>query len=80
MGEDALTRKATDTEILQMEAIVKESMISGGLGFATSTFEGHNGENGVPMPSRLADDKEMHSIIMAMSFIWKRNIYANERF
>ena len=67
MGEDALTRKATDTEILQMEAIVKESMISGGLGFATSTFEGHNGENGVPMPSRLADDKEMHSIIMAMS-------------
>ena len=25
MGEDALTRKATDTEILQMEAIVKES-------------------------------------------------------
>ena len=67
MGEDALTRKATDTEILQMEAIVKESMISGGLGFATSTFEGHNGENGVPMPSRLADDKEMNSIIMAMS-------------
>ena len=67
MGEDALTRKATDTEILKMEAIVKESMISGGLGFATSTFEGHNGENGVPMPSRLADDKEMHSIIMAMS-------------
>ena len=67
MGEDALTRKATDTEILQMQAIVKESMMSGGLGFATSTFEGHNGENGVPMPSRLADDKEMHSIIMAMS-------------
>ena len=67
MGEDALTRKATETEILEMEVIVKESMISGGLGFATSTFEGHNGENGVPMPSRLADDKEMHSIIMAMS-------------
>ena len=67
MGEDALTRKATDSEILEMQAIVKESMMSGGLGFATSTFEGHNGENGVPMPSRLADDKEMHSIIMAMS-------------
>jgi N-acyl-D-amino-acid deacylase len=67
MGEDALTRKATDSEISEMETIVKESMISGGLGFATSTFEGHNGENGVPMPSRLADDKEMHGIIMAMS-------------
>ena len=67
MGEDALTRKATDTEILEMQTIVKESMISGGLGFATSTFEGHNGENGVPMPSRLADDKEMHGLIAAMS-------------
>ena len=68
MGEDALTRKATDTEIIKMQTIVKEGMISGGLGFATSTFEGHNGENGVPMPSRLADDKEMHSnLIMAMS-------------
>ena len=67
MGKDALTRKATDDEILEMEKIVKESMISGGLGFATSTFEGHNGENGVPMPSRLADDKEMHNLIMAMS-------------
>ena len=67
MGKDALTRKATEDEILEMEKIVKESMISGGLGFATSTFEGHNGENGVPMPSRLADDKEMHNLIMAMS-------------
>ena len=67
MGEDALTRKATDIEIIKMQTIVKEGMISGGLGFATSTFEGHNGENGVPMPSRLADDKEMRNLIMAMS-------------
>jgi len=67
MGEDALKRKATNDEILEMEKIVKESMISGGLGFATSTFEGHNGENGVPMPSRLADNKEMHNLIMAMA-------------
>ena len=67
MGEDALTRTATNDEILEMEKIVKESMISGGLGFATSTFEGHNGENGVPMPSRLADNKEMHNLIMAMA-------------
>ena len=67
MGEDALTRKATDTEIIKMQTIVKEGMISGGLGFATSTFEGNNGENGVPMPSRLADDKEMRNLIMAMS-------------
>ena len=67
MGEDALTRKATDTEIIKMQTIVKEGMMSGGLGFATSTFEGHNGENGVPMPSRLADDKEMRNLIMAMS-------------
>jgi N-acyl-D-amino-acid deacylase len=67
MGEEALTRKANTDEIAEMESVVKESMISGGLGFATSTFEGHNGDKGVPMPSRLADNFEMQSLIKAMS-------------
>jgi len=67
MGEEALTRKANNDEIIEMENIIKEGMINGGLGFATSTFEGHNGENGVPMPSRLADKTEMKSLIKAMS-------------
>ncbi len=67
MGEDALKRKANEKEIDEMKNIIKDAMTNGCLGFATSTFEGHNGENGVPMPSRLADDKEMHSLIKAMS-------------
>ena len=35
--------------------------------FATSTFEGHNGQGGLPMPSRLASNQEMKRLIKAMS-------------
>src|SRR2546428_12398372 len=42
-----------------MRRIVLEAVRAGAVGFATSTLEQHNGENGIPMPSRLADDKEI---------------------
>ena len=67
MGEEALTRKANNDEIIEMENIIKEGMINGGLGFATSTFEGHNGTNGVPMPSRFACNEEISRLIKAMA-------------
>jgi len=67
MGEEASKRSANKSEIKQMEEIVYNSMVSGAIGFATSTFEGHNGENGIPMPSRLAEDNEMVSLIKSMS-------------
>jgi N-acyl-D-aspartate/D-glutamate deacylase len=67
LGEDASKRVATDAEIAQMAAIVREGMKAGAVGFATSTNEPHNGENGVPMPSRLADDREMHALVKAMA-------------
>src|SRR5262249_27810652 len=59
LGEDAATRAATDAEIAEMRRIVLEAIRAGAIGFATSTLEQHNGENGIPMPSRLADEKEM---------------------
>jgi N-acyl-D-aspartate/D-glutamate deacylase len=36
------------------------------VGFATSTLEQHNGENGIPMPSRLGDEAEMLALTGAL--------------
>src|SRR5690349_5926093 len=66
MGEDATERAATDDEIAAMAAIVREAMAAGAVGFASSTAEAHNGEGGTPMPSRLADDRELRALVHAM--------------
>ena len=63
MGEDAPRRAATAAEIEQMKAIVLEGMRAGAIGFATSTSPNHNGNAGIPMPSRLADDEEMRALV-----------------
>jgi N-acyl-D-amino-acid deacylase len=66
MGNDASTRAATDDEIAQMQEIVRDAMRSGAVGFASSTSPAHNGEGGLPMPSRLAEDREMAALVKAM--------------
>jgi N-acyl-D-aspartate/D-glutamate deacylase len=66
MGAEATERTATDDEIAKMAALVREAMAAGAVGFASSTAEAHNGEGGTPMPSRLADDKELRALVKAM--------------
>jgi len=66
MGEDASRRAASDAEIGEMQAIVSEAMRAGAVGFASSTSPAHNGEAGLPMPSRLADEREMRALVAAM--------------
>src|SRR5207247_3812104 len=66
MGKDASTRAATDDEIGEMQQIVREAMRSGAVGFASSTSPAHNGEGGLPMPSRLAEDRERAALVNAM--------------
>ena len=66
MGEAAVERAANDEEIDAMAAIVREAMAAGAVGFATSTAPQHNGWGGVPMPSRLADDRELTALTRAM--------------
>ncbi len=66
LGEEAATRAATDAEIAEMKRIVLEAVKAGAIGFATSTLEQHNGEHGIPMPSRLADEKEMLALTGAL--------------
>ncbi len=67
MGQDAMKRNATEDEIIKMENIVSNAMRSGSIGFSTSTFEGHNGTGGIPMPSRFASNEEISRLIKAMA-------------
>jgi N-acyl-D-aspartate/D-glutamate deacylase len=66
LGSEATRRAATDAEVAEMRRIVLEALRAGAIGFATSTLEQHNGENGIPMPSRLADEKELHALTGAL--------------
>lgn len=66
LGREASERAASDDEIARMAALVREAMAAGAVGFASSTNEPHNGEGGVPMPSRLADRKEFAALLTAM--------------
>jgi N-acyl-D-amino-acid deacylase len=63
MGEAATARVASDHEISEMRQLVLEAMRAGAIGFSTSTSPAHNGEGGLPMPSRLADDKELRALV-----------------
>lgn len=66
MGADANRREATADEIAQMAALVTEAMAAGAVGLASSTSPAHNGDGGLPMPSRLAADAEHLALIEAM--------------
>ncbi len=66
MGADASKRQASDEEIARMQQIVRDAMAHGAVGFASSTSPAHNGEGGLPMPSRLADEREMTALVEAM--------------
>jgi N-acyl-D-amino-acid deacylase len=66
LGADATKRPATDAEIASMRALVLEAVRAGAIGFGTSTLEQHNGENGIPMPSRLADERELLALTGAL--------------
>jgi N-acyl-D-amino-acid deacylase len=63
MGEAATRRVATDAEIDLMKNLLLEAMRAGAVGFSTSTSPAHNGEAGLPMPSRLADEKELRTLV-----------------
>ena len=66
MGADANRREASADEIAQMAALVSEAMAAGAVGLASSTSPAHNGDGGLPMPSRLASDDEHLSLVEAM--------------
>lgn len=59
MGSDAVERAATPDEVAEMARIVGEAIDAGAIGFSSSKADGHAGDGGKPVPSRLADVEEI---------------------
>ncbi len=71
LGDEASNRTATKAEVAKMKELVRDAMEAGACGLATSTLEQHNGENGIPMPSRLADEYEMMELTGVLGEVGK---------
>src|SRR6185436_10603089 len=64
MGEEASTRAMpSDAEMKKMKAMVREAMAAGAIGFASSFSPNHAGWGGRPMPSTIATDAELKSLV-----------------
>ena len=71
MGADSARRPARPAEIEQMVSLVTEGLRAGAVGFSTSTSPAHNGEGGLPVPSRLAEDHELRELVRCLSGVGK---------
>jgi len=54
MGEASVERAAKDSEIAEMEALVRQGMRAGAFGFSTNSNQRHYREDGKPVASRFA--------------------------
>ncbi len=66
MREDSAKRAATESEVARMRELVVEAMAAGAVGFSTTRSGQHNGEAGIPMPSRLANEQELIALSSAL--------------
>jgi N-acyl-D-amino-acid deacylase len=62
MGEEAVERTATGTEVQKMKGLVLDAMEGGALGMSTNRNDRHMREDGKPVSSRLADDDELFAL------------------
>ncbi|MCG8589572.1 MAG: amidohydrolase family protein [Proteobacteria bacterium] len=62
MGDDAVGGEARPEQIEQMQALLRESLAAGGLGFSTSRSFSHRDGDGQPVPSRAASEEEVLSL------------------
>jgi N-acyl-D-amino-acid deacylase len=64
MGEEASTRaQPTAAELARMQAMVREALDAGAIGFASSFSPNHAGWAGKPMPSTIASDAELSALV-----------------
>ena len=66
LGDAASDRVATADEIDRMAGLVREAMMAGAAGFATSFAMTHRGADGKPIPSRFADRAEFEALFRAV--------------
>jgi N-acyl-D-amino-acid deacylase len=63
MGEAASTEKTpTPEQLAQMREEVRSALAAGAIGLASSFSPNHSGHGGLPMPSTIAGDAEIHAL------------------
>ena len=67
MGEEASLRAANDEEIGLMRTMVRDALEAGAVGFATSYSHNHFGDDGLPMPSRIAERRETDALVSTLA-------------
>jgi N-acyl-D-amino-acid deacylase len=67
MGEASFEREATDAEIAEMQQLLREGLRHGAMGFSTSFTPSHQGAGGRPIPSRMADRREIVALLEVMA-------------
>ena len=68
MGADAaFSRAATDDELTQISAAVREALDAGAIGISTSQAPSHQGPQGRPVPSRFADEREIRALLQTLA-------------
>ena len=63
MGEDAYERAPSEAELVGMREAVAAAMDAGAVGFASSDSPTHNGDQGRPVPSRVATLEELRFLL-----------------
>jgi N-acyl-D-aspartate/D-glutamate deacylase len=61
MGEEAMSRAATETETAQISNLLRETMAAGAFGFSLTVMPQHVGYKGQPLACRLASNDELRS-------------------
>ena len=61
MGKGNTEREATLSEVAKMQDVLRDALNAGAMGLGTSTAESHNGDGGIPMPSRFAGADEFRA-------------------
>jgi N-acyl-D-aspartate/D-glutamate deacylase len=64
-------RAATDNEIETMSGLVREAVVAGALGFATTKQPAHQGAFGRPVPSRFAEVEEVYALASVLGELGK---------
>ncbi len=67
MGDQASERAASDEEVRQMQALVREAMLQGALGLSTSQVGVHVGEDGREVPSNHATADEIVALASVLA-------------
>jgi N-acyl-D-aspartate/D-glutamate deacylase len=67
MGDAAVERAATADELRRMQAIVRDAMRAGAIGFSTSESPTHFFGSGVPVPSRVAPRDEIVALARVLA-------------